>query len=78
MFGRKRRQRNVQIDQPSMHAFDIVLTWDDFTLEAQNRITRWYFDRGVLAGAFKIDDTLTIDDLRWECKIKSGGAIWKT
>ncbi len=75
MFGRRRRQERIQLNLPTMHAIDIVLTWDDFAPEARGRITQWYFDRGVLAGAYKINDTLTIEDLRWECKITSGDAI---
>ncbi len=75
MFGRRRQQRQARIYEPSMHAFDVVLTWDDFTPDAQRRITQWYFDQGVLAGAYKINDTLTINNLRWECKVQSGGVL---
>ncbi len=72
MFGRSRRQERIQLNLPTMHAIDIVLTWDDFTPDARDRITQWYFDRSVLAGTIKINDTLMIDDLRWECKILGG------
>ncbi len=75
MFGRRRRQERIQLNLSTMHAIDVVLTWDDFTPEARRRITQWYFDQGVLAGAYKINDTLTINDLRWECKVQSGGVL---